>query len=546
MGSDAVVYFPGLRVRWFLVAYVVLGFGLLPLYWYQINPDGISYISIAEHYLHGNLQAAINAHWSPLFSWLMVPLFALGIAPVPAAKVVLLLVGFGSFIGLVRLLEVADLTPRTHCVVLWILLPTMLYHALTVITPDALTVCLLTWYSYALLTGKPSSPLARGIICGLLGGLAYLAKSYNFYFFLGHFTAVQVFSFIKEQDGAARRRLVQTGVSGLVVFGIISAAWIGCLAQKYGKPMVGAAGAFNFSLLSPQSKGQPMDNAGFLEPPHPDAMSMWEDPAQYPMTPLKPWTSFEDMRNLLRTVAKHLGLLIINGAVLMISVLLLTMYRRRVALPLLAGYLLFSCVLYGSGYLPFPRDMRYHWFARVMGLILAAVLLDRIAPTRASVMPRPRPWHYALMFVCFGLAPVAVLITNANASKEYYQMAQELRARGVHGRIASSRDSWHASLYVAYYLGARYLGHEAPNWDDAALARELERFGVDYFFAWNWDPKRTNRVPPPTHDALLSRFREVTGGAIPELKVYACKETGVRIQEVEHRSQKSEDKSQNE
>jgi hypothetical protein len=38
--------------------YLLIGLLLFPLYRYQINPDGISYISIAQKYLSGVFMAA--------------------------------------------------------------------------------------------------------------------------------------------------------------------------------------------------------------------------------------------------------------------------------------------------------------------------------------------------------------------------------------------------------------------------------------------------------------------------------------------------------
>jgi hypothetical protein len=38
---------------------------------FSLNPDGLSYLDIADNYLHGNWTAAVNAYWSPLYSWVL-------------------------------------------------------------------------------------------------------------------------------------------------------------------------------------------------------------------------------------------------------------------------------------------------------------------------------------------------------------------------------------------------------------------------------------------------------------------------------------------
>lgn len=36
-----------------------------------VNPDGISYLDIADAYLVGDLSNVVNGYWCPLYSWLL-------------------------------------------------------------------------------------------------------------------------------------------------------------------------------------------------------------------------------------------------------------------------------------------------------------------------------------------------------------------------------------------------------------------------------------------------------------------------------------------
>src|ERR1041385_6100136 len=38
---------------------------------YLSSPDGVSYLDIADSYLRGDWHSAVNAYWSPLYSWLL-------------------------------------------------------------------------------------------------------------------------------------------------------------------------------------------------------------------------------------------------------------------------------------------------------------------------------------------------------------------------------------------------------------------------------------------------------------------------------------------
>ena len=76
--------------------YVSLLFGILVTawQWFAINPDGIAYSDIALKWSQGHVYYAINAYWSPFWSWLLAPFFWLGIKPLVAIHMLQLLLLF--------------------------------------------------------------------------------------------------------------------------------------------------------------------------------------------------------------------------------------------------------------------------------------------------------------------------------------------------------------------------------------------------------------------------------------------------------------------
>ena len=80
-----------------LIIYVTIGLFLLVYYQYQINPDGVGYIHIAEEYMGGNFYGSVNAYWGPLLSWLLMPFLYFNQSPTSAlysTKLLSLIVGF--------------------------------------------------------------------------------------------------------------------------------------------------------------------------------------------------------------------------------------------------------------------------------------------------------------------------------------------------------------------------------------------------------------------------------------------------------------------
>src|SRR5438876_2772461 len=86
-----------------LLAYCCLGIPLFPLYQFQVNPDGGSYINIAHLYAIGDFHDAVNGYWAPLISWLLVPFLLVNFQPVFAYQLLSLIISFFTFIVVTKL-----------------------------------------------------------------------------------------------------------------------------------------------------------------------------------------------------------------------------------------------------------------------------------------------------------------------------------------------------------------------------------------------------------------------------------------------------------
>src|SRR4051812_1334436 len=84
---------------WLLAAHLLVGLAALSTYSNQINPDGVAYITTARLYAEKQWFEAVNGLWSPMLSWLMLPLHPLPIDDLIVAHVVVLLSGLGVTAG---------------------------------------------------------------------------------------------------------------------------------------------------------------------------------------------------------------------------------------------------------------------------------------------------------------------------------------------------------------------------------------------------------------------------------------------------------------
>ena len=157
-----------------------------------LNPDGISYLSIAQKYLDGDFKDAVNAYWGPLYSWLMMPLLASGLSPTLVADLLGVVLGGLAAFATWRLASALGLRGPLKTAVLAALIPLFVLTAHQAVSPDLLLTCVLLLYLQVMADETNRGRRRAAVAAGALGGLAYWSKAYGFYFFLVHFTAVAV------------------------------------------------------------------------------------------------------------------------------------------------------------------------------------------------------------------------------------------------------------------------------------------------------------------------------------------------------------------
>lgn len=171
---------------------------------HSMNADGINYLDIADAYMQGDWQTAINAVWSPMYSWILGPVMHLLKPPMRWEFPVVHLVNFSIYLGALVCFEFfwrqvmryaesrrADTTSDG-----WITLPEwtwlllgytlFMYSSLSLIqmwavTPDMLMSALVYLAAGLLLRMRLGHTSWRTyILFGGVLGLSYLAKAVMF------------------------------------------------------------------------------------------------------------------------------------------------------------------------------------------------------------------------------------------------------------------------------------------------------------------------------------------------------------------------------
>ncbi len=253
--------------RWFWLAAILLGAIQVWTYRYTLSTDdSVSYLDIADAYLRGDWHAALNTHWSPLYSWLLaLALYLLKPAPyweLAVVKLVNFLIYLGALAAfdffLRTLIEHNDRqlardsengflkVPHWVWIVsgyLLLLWSTHKWTALFSDTPD-LATSLFVYVAAGILLrgGGATNSWLHFLLLGSMLGLAYLSK-----------TALLPISSAFLAGGLVSAKSFRQGFTQAVVAGLalaaVSAPFVAALSIKEGRFTFGDVGKYTYAVF---------------------------------------------------------------------------------------------------------------------------------------------------------------------------------------------------------------------------------------------------------------------------------------------------------
>lgn len=515
------------RLALVLIIYLILGIFLIKYYRYQINPDGISYISIAQKYLNGDFGDAVNGYWGPLLAWLLAPFLCFSSDALLAGKILSLFTGIAAFIALRALSYRFEMSESTRTTILFSTIPVILSFAFSDLTPDLLLTCMLLFYLTVIFSANYADRINKGILCGVLGGVAYLSKSFAFPFFISHFLIMNVLHYFRSETKQAKKNVARNFLAGAVAFAVISGVWIGLISNKYGELTFGTSGKTTYRAAAVggrQSLG--VHWQGFLEPANATAISVWEDPSYLKAPPQEPMNTGASIKTRLRIVAKHIRIIadiFMNFSSLSIAIgiayVLLWLRRfNKTTIQTISSEVLYPTVtiaLLAGGYSLVWVQARYLWVLCIMSMLMGGYVLGILFQN--SFFTKTRKTALLIIFFLSFVVPASQgLKSYANRGKGIYGLSEVLKSRVTPARNIASNTSWAGSLFLSYHLDCKYYGAQKKNISKTELKRQLEKYGIDYYLVWGGAAGDFR---------FLSNYEEITGGRIPGLWIYSLKES---------------------
>lgn len=499
------------KLSWMAV-YMVVWCGLIPFFRYEMNPDGISYFSIAQKYAQFDFYHAVNAYWGPLISWLLVPFLWLQLPVLTAARILQLALG-----ALIILLAESFIRKHTERKLLYssaMISATSLtlWFSLLYFSTDLLFLLLSLLLLYFTEKGRIYKKTSW-LYIGLTGAALYFCKAYGLPFFIAAFILLLLREFIFEEK--MRKQLIGTGVRALAVFVAVSGIWIGILSVNYGFFTTGSAGGYNQSLVGPEMRHHATDYMGLISPPNETALSAWEDISLVEVPRWSPFDSRESMVYQMNLIShnflviwrnfKHFTFL--STIILFLGLLYFIQKGRSIWRDNLSLYFIVSLALV-SGYSIIICETRYLWLISYLLLFSSVALLDylaaRIKPDRIVSL-----LTVLLLTAGFVKTPVLDLKKYFQSDKEVHALFAEYDSFHVEGRIASVGD-WRESLDLVFLSGrGQYYGN-LKCVPVAEAHSQTDVFDIDYILVWETG----------SEEYVPDDFRDISGLIGGQLRIF--------------------------
>jgi hypothetical protein len=502
----------------------------------RLTGDAMLYVSIAQKYLAGDVHNAINGYWGPLLAWLLVPFLYAGISDILAIKLLNLVFGILTFIGIWYLSFRFEMSGVVRNTVLIASLPIVLKFSM-VQPMDFLLVCILIYYLGIAFKDDYYNKVTSGLSCGFLGSFACLTKAYAYPFFIVHFFVINVLHFIGSSSKEVRKKVLKNATAGFVLFFLVSGIWIITISNKYGYFTFSTMRKTNFSAPGPEVKGGglefgvPVFKEGFYEPPNDTAFVIWEDPSYLRGKPWSAWQSKTHFIHFIKLTLKNIaeGLKIFESfsSFSLIIIVAYILFLIASSLKELLSKMdilnhLFTLVLFSGGYVLFHFEPRYVWLSNVLLLLMGGHLLSMLFQQSFFNSKSRKNILLVFFLISFIFTPSRFVIQTGNYTmdQEMYDLSIELKQFNVKGNFASNRhaeghEPWHKTFRLAYWLNSKYYGQRGENFSDTKLSKELKKYNIDYYFIWG----EINNVPN-----FLNAQKDVLNGNIPGLKIFKIKD----------------------
>jgi len=178
-----------------------------------------------------------------------------------------------------------------------------------------------------------------------------------------------------------------------------------------------------------------------------------------------------------------------------------------------------SFALFPLGYLLINYEARYLWYMLPLAMLGGGLFIQ-------NYLQNSKYKYLILLFfsVSFLAYPAWGMLTIYDEGVEEYRISEQLRQLHISGTFTSitkpGRESQRIQR-IAYFSGCQLYSIPAKEPLQRAVLREMRRYHVRYYFAYNaYDGHRDGKFDPGFVDEEGAAFPEITKGTIRGLRVF--------------------------
>jgi hypothetical protein len=374
------------------------------------------------------------------------------------------------------------------------------YAATHVISPDLPMFALLMAYCSVVILPNLIKNRRLQVLCGVFGGLAYLAKSYALPFFLVHFTfSLGIHWLIRRKTFSVRKVVIAWG-TGICAFLILAGPWVALLSSKYGQLTFSTVARITHTIIGPEDKPRYHTIwSGMYHVPQ-GRVSLWETPDALDYNHWSPFESrdyflhqvkhtIKNARKILKDIIRLDSFRISFSALMFLPILVIAFPDWRSG-RFNSIWMLGTVLIFSSGFLLVYYEKRYteYFLLPLCCIYLLGFGYDCFRHVACRLL-LPKWTGFAVSTIII-LSFTSIAYTRAQQFwffktgetqpfVSYRKFAKEMREGGFRWPIAAigEQHAKHAALYLAYFSNKPFVGCPSGK-ITTEIETALKKFGV--------------------------------------------------------------------
>ncbi|MBX9782260.1 MAG: hypothetical protein K2X48_03100 [Chitinophagaceae bacterium] len=494
-----------------ILLYCILFVVLWPLYRYVFDVDGIGYAMVAKRLAAGDYANAVNGYWSPLHSWLVLPLIKAGLTAINAFHVSNAVIAITVLIIFKKLLLKFSLNPVHETCVLFTAVIMLLQYSYFELAADILLVPFLLLYILLITRDDFYTSIKVQVYCALVATLAYFAKAYALPFILLMHTALFV-----HHGWLMKKYYIKQWMVFVLLLMVCCSPWFVLLYNKYQFLTFGTSGKLTWTWYL----GGAVNTTDFFwSPSLPNSPAWWEDPYYSQDGYLTMFSSPGMFLHQLRVIAFNFQQLLKTYMDLSVFAPAIVMYFFLKSIRPSNTFfqkLLLLTILFPLAYLLIHVETRFFW---VFGLLFLAAGIPLLYDVYKSAAPNKWIQYLLPVLLClsFLIEPVNILKDSAYGGKQTFETAAYLKEHSLQNGFTSNKFASECEV-MAFFAEGTYFYINQRNYSYEQLKTEMAKHNIQTFlFYFEFEHEKTGAINELTKDNQF-RYEQVKKGLLVFIK----------------------------